>query len=113
MTDEEKPHFPDDDMRVNFGVRAVSNPATAKKLADFRAKEDARHEHQMKERAEQARRDMLARFIDVDSRQFVSWACPFCSAIVADREKHLDWHGSLEATAASARWAETMTRPIG
>jgi hypothetical protein len=110
--EEEKPHFPDDDMRVDFGVRAVSNPATAKKLADFRAKEDARREQQMKERAEQARQDMLDRFIPV-GMNCIAFTCPLCSGWVVDRAQHLDWHGSLEVTAASARWAETMTRPTG
>ena len=113
MSDEEKPRFPLDDLKVDFGqiVKTASDP---KRIADFRRQEDEHRERQMRERAERARQEALAQFTAMPAEaRWEAYLCPSCSAIVESREKHLDWHGALAETAAAAHEAAWRGRPIG
>jgi hypothetical protein len=113
---DDTPRFPADDMRVDFGeiVKTLSDP---KKLADFARQEDERRERQMQERAERARADAIASFHEAIDRVHgttpVTWICPFCTAVVTSRERHLDWHGVVSEAAQAAHEASWRMRPIG
>jgi hypothetical protein len=105
---DDKPHFPPDDLKVDFG-KIMKDAADPKKLAEFRRQEDERRERQMQERAERARQDALASFTVYPGHEIThAWVCPRCASIVASREQHLESHAGSDATAAQAsllrRW---------
>lgn len=112
MTDE--PRFPDDDLKVDFGEKVIRDPDFMARVRAEERRADERREQQMRERAEQARHDALAAFVAYPGHEIAhAWVCPSCTAVVTDRERHLDWHGALAATAAAASHADMWTRPIG
>lgn len=109
----ETPQFPPDDLRVDFGQPARSDLGWMARLDKARNDREARREQQTRERAERERQTALARFNPVRIEHLGLFVCPWCSALVQSAEVHLDWHGSLAATASRAAWANMMTRPIG
>ncbi len=42
-----------------------------------------------------------------------TWICPYDGTLVVDRERHLDFHDSLQTTASEASEAAMFHRPIG
>lgn len=111
--DDDKPHFPPDDLKVDFG-RIYKEATDPKRLAEFRRQEDERHEREKREREAQARIVAIEEFKKRPLATTV-YECPTCAALVSlyGRNQHLDWHGSLAETAAAAHEAAWRGRPIG
>lgn len=112
MSEAEKPHLPPDDLKIDWGeiVKEATDP---KRLADFQRQEDERHVREMRERAAKARADAIVLFVTWGKSPDHWWVCPWCAALVNDREKHLDFHGHLNSAALDAHEAVWRSRPIG
>ena len=55
-----------------------------------------------KEYDRQRRADAIAAFVPYGSQLLHVLVCPRCSALVTNPENHVDWHASLDLTAAKA-----------
>lgn len=62
--DSETPHFPPDDLKVDFGkvAKSMTDPGFMARIREQKREDDERHEREMKERADRARADAIATF---------------------------------------------------
>ncbi len=111
--DEVGPRFPPDDLRVDFGVREIVDPVKmANRMAEIERDDEARRERKARDRETKRLADAIARFAEFGASLPGVWVCFRCHALVEDREHHVRWHDSLDATAAQAASANGRGRLI-